>query len=55
MGGKGGGLSGRRGQGWRGKCKGSIVSGSYGYLSGQVENGESTVSADWPKLPPPDA
>ena len=28
--------------------KGAIVPWSCGHLSGQVENGESTPSADWP-------
>ena len=48
MGGKGGGLLEGKGQGWRGKGKGPIVSGSCGHLSGQEENGESSFSADWP-------
>ena len=50
MGGKGGGLLGGRGQGWRGEGKGPIVSGSCGHLSGQEENGESHCSAEWPRI-----
>ena len=30
--------------------EGSIVSGSCGHLSGQAENGESTCSAEWPRI-----
>ena len=40
-----------RGQGGRGKGKGPIVSGICGHLSGQAENGGSTISAEWPPLP----
>ena len=50
VGGKVEGLLRGRGQGWRGKYKGPIVSGSCGHLSGQEENGESTCSAEWPRI-----
>ena len=33
-----------------GKGKGAIVSGSCGHLSGQEENGESSSSAEWPRI-----
>ena len=50
MGGKEGGLLGGRGQGGRGKGKGAIVPETIGHLCGQAENGQSTCSAEWPRI-----
>ena len=33
-----------------GKGKGAIVSQTCGHLCGQGENGESTCSAEWPRI-----
>ena len=48
MGGKGGRLSGGRGQGWRGKGKWAIVC---GHLSGQQENRKATAVQSGRALP----
>ena len=33
-----------------GKINGQLSCGSCGHLSGQEENGESSCSADWPRI-----
>ena len=43
-------MTARGGPGGRGEGKGAIVPETCGHLGGQVENGESTCSVEWPRI-----